>query len=145
MNGPHDMGGMHGFGRVEPEANEPVFHADWEGTVFAAAAARSASRGLFNIDEFRHGIERMPPADYLPPATTSAGSAPLERILVEKGILTAQELPRRGPARRSTRTTARPSATIPALAEQPPARRQSLRAAYERDGPAPRFASATAS
>ncbi len=27
MNGVHDMGGMHGFGPVEPEANEPVFHA----------------------------------------------------------------------------------------------------------------------
>ena len=23
----HDMGGMHGFGPVEPEPNEPVFHA----------------------------------------------------------------------------------------------------------------------
>ena len=27
MNGVHDMGGMHGFGPVEPEPNEPVFHA----------------------------------------------------------------------------------------------------------------------
>ena len=24
MNGIHDMGGMDGFGKVEPEANEPV-------------------------------------------------------------------------------------------------------------------------
>ena len=30
MNGAHDMGGMHGFGPVEPEADEPVFHAEWE-------------------------------------------------------------------------------------------------------------------
>ena len=30
MNGVHDMGGMHGFGPVLPEANEPVFHAPWE-------------------------------------------------------------------------------------------------------------------
>ena len=29
-NSIHDMGGMHGFGPVEPEPNEPVFHADWE-------------------------------------------------------------------------------------------------------------------
>ena len=27
MNGVHDMGGMHGFGPVEHEKNEPVFHA----------------------------------------------------------------------------------------------------------------------
>ena len=31
MNSVHDMGGMHGFGRVEPEADEPTFHATWEG------------------------------------------------------------------------------------------------------------------
>ena len=30
MNGVHDLGGMHGFGPVQPEANEPVFHAAWE-------------------------------------------------------------------------------------------------------------------
>ena len=28
MNGPHDMGGMHGFGPVVREENEPVFHED---------------------------------------------------------------------------------------------------------------------
>ena len=27
MNGLHDMGGMDGFGPVEPEPNEPLFHA----------------------------------------------------------------------------------------------------------------------
>ena len=35
MNGAHDMGGAHGFGRVVPEPEEPVFHADWERRVFA--------------------------------------------------------------------------------------------------------------
>ena len=33
MNGVHDMGGMHGFGRVEIEKDEPVFHEEWEGRV----------------------------------------------------------------------------------------------------------------
>ena len=64
MNGAHDMGGMHGFGRVVPEENEPVFHADWERTVFGISRGASG-RGLINIDESRHGIERMPPAEYL--------------------------------------------------------------------------------
>ncbi len=31
MNGIHDMGGMHGFGPIELEENEPVFHEHWEG------------------------------------------------------------------------------------------------------------------
>ena len=29
MNGVHDMGGMDGFGKVEPEPNEPMFHEEW--------------------------------------------------------------------------------------------------------------------
>ena len=64
MNGIHDMGGMHGFGRVEREENEPVFHAAWEGRVLGISRACSAQR-LFNIDESRHAIERMAPVDYL--------------------------------------------------------------------------------
>ena len=39
MNGVHDMGGMQGFGKVEPEPNEPVFHSEWEG-----ADSRSSAR-----------------------------------------------------------------------------------------------------
>ena len=35
MNGIHDMGGMDGFGPVEAEEDEPVFHDAWEGRVFA--------------------------------------------------------------------------------------------------------------
>ena len=27
MNGMHDLGGMHGMGPINPEPNEPVFHA----------------------------------------------------------------------------------------------------------------------
>ena len=39
MDGVHDMGGMDGFGKVEPEANEPVFHHRWEGRVLAMSRA----------------------------------------------------------------------------------------------------------
>src|SRR5512132_3338746 len=30
MDGVHDLGGMHGFGPVEREENEPPFHGRWE-------------------------------------------------------------------------------------------------------------------
>jgi nitrile hydratase len=40
MNGVHDVGGMHGFGRVQREENEPVFHAAWERSVFAITMVR---------------------------------------------------------------------------------------------------------
>ena len=52
------------IGPVEPEENEPVFHADWEKRVYAINRALR-TRGLVNIDEFRHGVERMNPAHYL--------------------------------------------------------------------------------
>ena len=39
MDGVHDMGGMDGFGKVEPEANVPMFHADWEARVLAMVRA----------------------------------------------------------------------------------------------------------
>jgi nitrile hydratase len=57
MNGIHDMGGMDGFGPIEVEANEPVFHAAWEGRVYAL-------RGPL-VGSVRATIERMPPAEYL--------------------------------------------------------------------------------
>ena len=60
MNGIHDMGGMHGFGRVEREPDEPVFHARWEARVLGMsllATLRLAS----NIDARRHGPACEPP------------------------------------------------------------------------------------
>ena len=64
MNGVHDMGGMHGFGPIVREENEPLFHAAWEARVRAMVVV-ARSRGYFNIDAFRYGIERMDPAHYL--------------------------------------------------------------------------------
>ncbi len=46
MDGIHDMGGMHGFGKVEPEPNEPVFHADWEGHCLAHQPRHELCRRL---------------------------------------------------------------------------------------------------
>jgi nitrile hydratase subunit beta len=64
MNGIHDMGGMQGMGPVQHEANEPVFHAEWEGRVFAINAALRAM-GLWNLDTWRYQIESLAPVDYL--------------------------------------------------------------------------------
>ena len=64
MNGIHDMGGMQGFGPVEPEANEPVFHHTWEGRALALNRAMGYAR-LWNIDMSRAAIEKMPPDLYL--------------------------------------------------------------------------------
>ncbi|MDX1400357.1 MAG: nitrile hydratase subunit beta, partial [Kiloniellales bacterium] len=49
MNGPHDLGGLHGLGPVAPERNEPLFHQAWERRVFALTLAMGA-RGDWTID-----------------------------------------------------------------------------------------------
>jgi len=64
MNGVHDMGGMDGFGPVQPEENEPVFHEEWEGRVLAMNRCMGYSR-TWNGDISRHAKEILPPHVYL--------------------------------------------------------------------------------
>ena len=65
MNGVHDMGGMHGFGKVEPEKDEPPFHAGWEGRVLAMQRAappnarRSAGRDSTSMTVAIFGANHM--------------------------------------------------------------------------------------
>lgn len=64
MNGAHDVGGMQGFGAVPIETNEPVFHAQWERTVFAVMLGL-AGQGHYNADHFRSARETVAPHRYL--------------------------------------------------------------------------------
>lgn len=86
MNGIHDMGGMHGFGRVVVEPNEPVFHADWEKRVLGMVYM-VVGFGWTNLDAFRHGIERIDPVTYLSAGYYGRWLAALERICIELGVL----------------------------------------------------------
>ena len=86
MDGIHDLGGMHGFGRVEYDPAAPAFHHDWERRVFAAFVA-TLGQGLYNMDEVRHSIERMDPARYLSTPYYGKWLSGIERLLVEKGVL----------------------------------------------------------
>jgi nitrile hydratase len=91
MNGIHDLGGMHGMGPIDPEPDEPVFHDEWQRRMFGMFIAAFAG-GQFNVDEFRHAIERMGAAHYLESTYYEHWLAALETLLVEKGVLTADEL-----------------------------------------------------
>ena len=91
MDGVHDLGGMQGFGRVEREKDEPVFHARWEAEVLAMMRA-GGGRGVYNLDEFRHAIERMRPAEYLAATYYEKWLAGITRLFVEKGLVTDKEL-----------------------------------------------------
>lgn len=93
MNGAHDLGGMHGFGRVEPEPDEPAFHADWERRAFGLTLAMGAWR-RWNLDMSRSAREQMPPAAYLATTYYEHWLFGLERLLVEHGLATPDEIAR---------------------------------------------------
>jgi len=91
VNGVHDMGGMDGFGKVEPEPNEPVFHEQWEGRVLAMVRAMGAA-GAFNIDMSRFYRESLPPHVYLASSYYRKWLLGLEDNLIDKGFVTATEI-----------------------------------------------------
>jgi nitrile hydratase len=91
MNGVHDMGGMQGFGKVEPEPNEPPFHTKWEGRSLAMNRIMSYAK-IWNIDKSRAVIEEMPPADYLTMTYYAKWAWRLEKLLVEYGLIGKDEV-----------------------------------------------------
>ena len=91
MNGVHDMGGLHGFGPVTPEPDEPVFHSPWERRAFALTLAM-ARPGGWTLDASRHARESLPPAFYLNSSYYAIWLAGLEKLLLEHGLVTADEL-----------------------------------------------------
>jgi len=91
VNGVHDLGGMHGFGPVVAEPDEPVFHANWERRVFGLVAAISYPLGR-NTDAFRFAIERMEPAEYLATSYYEHWLHAIETRLLESGLVTRAEL-----------------------------------------------------
>lgn len=94
MNGAQDLGGMHGFGPVEPEPDEPPFHESWERRVFALTLAMGAY-GAWNLDQSRHARESMPPARYLNSSYYQIWLYGLEKLLAERGLVSAEEIERR--------------------------------------------------
>jgi len=87
----HDMGGMHGFGPVEPEPNEPVFHVGWEGRVLAMQRAMGYTR-LWTIDGGRASLETLPPLEYLRSSYYRRWFLGLEKRLVAHGLVGEDEI-----------------------------------------------------
>jgi hypothetical protein len=91
MNGAQDMGGVHGFGPVQPEPNEPVFHAEWERRAFALTLAMGMPGG-WNIDMSRFARENRPPSEYLAMSYYQIWLAGLERLMAERGLVAPDEV-----------------------------------------------------
>jgi nitrile hydratase len=91
VNGGQDLGGEHGFGPVEAEPNEPVFHAEWEKRAFALTLAMSMPGG-WNIDMGRFARENRDPADYLAMSYYQLWFAGLETLLKERDFVADDEI-----------------------------------------------------
>jgi nitrile hydratase subunit beta len=94
MDGMHDLGGRQGFGAIRYTHDAAAFHAAWEVRVNSLNAL-AVRCGIFNMDEYRHAIERMEPRHYLAASYYERSLTSLATLLVEKGIVTREELERR--------------------------------------------------
>jgi nitrile hydratase beta subunit len=94
MDGMHDLGGKQGFGPVRHSPKAQVFHEPWEKRVNALYSL-AVKLGIFNMDEYRHAIERMEPRHYLSASYYERTLTSLATLCVEKGIMTREELERR--------------------------------------------------
>ena len=95
MDGVHDLGGVNGFGPVEIEVGEPVWHESWEPIAYAAIFVGAGTLNAFTIDELRHAIERMEPRHYFASTYYERIVTGVATLFVEKGILTGEDLEHR--------------------------------------------------
>jgi nitrile hydratase len=93
MDGMHDLGGKQGFGRVQHSPKAAVFHAEWEKRSNALLAF-AVKQGWLNMDEYRHAIERMEPRHQLAAGYYERQFTGLVTLLVEKGVVSREELER---------------------------------------------------
>lgn len=91
MNGAQDLGGLDGFGPVTPEPVKPVFHQAWEKRAFALTIA-TGFLGRWNIDAARFARENTDPLTYLRSTYYEHWLRGLEKLLVERGLVSAGEL-----------------------------------------------------
>ncbi len=130
MNGVHDMGGMHGLGPIDLEADEPLFHEPWEARALALTLAAGAW-GRWNIDVSRHERERIPGPDYLRMSYYEKWITGLEVLMLRTGLVTPEEM-----------TTGQPQSGVAKAA--PPLTAERVAGSLAAGGPADREASAPA-
>jgi nitrile hydratase beta subunit len=90
MIGIHDCGGFHNLGPIQAK-DDMVFHERWEGTTFGLLLV-AGTVGTWALDEFRHIIEQMSPADYINTPYYVHWLESIEELLVRDGYVTRDEL-----------------------------------------------------
>ena len=91
MSDAHDMGGLHGFGPIDIEPNEPLFHAAWEKRALGLTLAMGAT-GQWNIDISRAARESLPETTYLSSSYYRIWILGLEKLMLARGLVNEDEL-----------------------------------------------------
>ncbi len=91
MDGIHDLGGRHGFGRIDVDEAECQFHEEWEARVRCIINAMSRAPD-WNLDWFRHCRELIDPVDYLSRPYFDQWIQTYCAMLINSGWATVDEL-----------------------------------------------------
>jgi nitrile hydratase beta subunit len=131
MNGIHDMGGMQDMGPITYEKNEPVFHALWEGRIYAMSAAVTATRKLRL--GLRPPIENLPPVEYLRMSYYELWLASLTERLIASELVTRSEIESGRAALGSTKAAlaVSPSDAVVAIFRVPERRKESVTSRFQ--------------
>jgi len=92
----HDRGG---WPTDEPIDRQEHEWADWERQTQSLRTVLD-QKGIMNVDELRRGIESIDPGEYVSTTYFERWSASIEMNLVEKGVLTTEEIDERAAALR---------------------------------------------
>ena len=91
MDGIHDLGGRHGFGKIDVDEGEVQFHEPYEARVRSMVNAMTQAPD-WNIDWFRHCRELIDPTDYLTRPYFDQWVQTYSAMLVNSGWATVEEL-----------------------------------------------------
>lgn len=91
MDGLHDLGGRQGFGPVVRQGHTEPFHNEAVIRI-AAMWVRLVRHGVYNMDEYRHAIERMEPRHYMTASYYERTFTAVASLCVERGVFSAGEL-----------------------------------------------------
>ena len=135
MNGIHDMGGMQDMGPIKYEKNEPVFHATWEGRVYAMSAAVSATKKLRL--GLRPPIENLSATEYLRMSYYELWLASLTERLIASDLVTRAELEsgRAAPGSTKAALAVSPAVAVAAIFRVPARRKEAIVPRFEAGQP----------
>ncbi|HET7875442.1 MAG TPA: hypothetical protein VFN71_07935 [Methylomirabilota bacterium] len=89
----HDRGGWPGAGAIDRREHD---YQDWElHTDALLSVLSSPARQVMRVDELRRAIESIPPGQYETFTYYERWLHAIEAIMVEKGILTREEIARK--------------------------------------------------